>query len=951
MLFPSRLVQRFFPIVLVIMLLFFSAVYVYSVPFIKNKVYEIELNSNRLVLDNVYALADRMYLDTLHYREQTLDSHKRQLKVIVSMAEAYLQQVFTQVQAKQISEADARKMAFDMLRHFKSEDGNYLWISNYNYQFLSHPDDRFHQKYGSERTNSDGVIVLPEIVEFAVENGEGFYQYRWNRLSENQALDKLSYVKNYPQWGFVMGSGVYLEDVDAEVERKKAQALDELRESFKALRVAKTGYLFVFDANRNMLIHPNANIDGKTFHDLINPVSKRLIAQDLIDIADTGKELYYKWDKPEEPGNYVYEKLSLVRHVKGFDWYIGSSVYVDELRSSSEQLSERILVMAVIALVVAVAMAFLFIYWVTNPIKKLADAALRVKGGELTVTAGFQRDDEIGILAQTFDDMVERVRDNITRLDEKVQSRTRALELSNQQLIESAALREEAQQALVLNEERQRLILDLLPAQVAYVDTELRIEFVNRHYAESIGCAKQNLPGLFLDQVNPDRYATIKNQLDEALRGETCVKDYVKEREGEEIILKRLFTPCRNLQGDVVGVLLLAFDISAEKKAEKTLYEAQRMSSVGQLAGGLAHDFNNLLSIILGNLVAATDQDDIGEELQRYIKPSIRAAKRGADITHRLLAFSRRQPLAPMACDLNALLQDAISLLSSSLPSEIKIQYTPSELSALPFIDPGRLEDAIVNLVLNAREAMMPEGGLVTISVAELQITSPTYMDEAVIAGDYIEISIEDTGCGFSEESMRMAFEPFYTTSRGGSGSGLGLSMVYGFVKQSNGYIQIQSKVNEGAKISLLLPAIPIDTLTTSGKRDPNYTVETEGKLVLLVEDDEDLRQVVRAQLMSLGYNVIESGEPEEALELMAVLEHLDLLLSDIRLNSEINGFDLADRFIELYPNGKVLLMSGYAYEENQRRKGADRFEILSKPFSIKDLKEQLIKNISLQGA
>ena len=944
MLFPSRLVQRFFPIVLAIMLLFFTAVYLFSVPFIKNKVYEIELNSNRLVLDNVYALADRMYLDTLHYREQTLEAHKKQLKVIVSMAEAYLDQVFTQVAANQISEAEARKMAFDMLRHFKSEDGNYLWISSYDYQFLSHPDDRFHQKDGSERPNGDGTIVLPEIVEYAVKHGEGFYQYRWNRLSENQALDKLSYVKNYPKWGFVMGSGVYLEDVDAEVERKKAQALDELRESFKALRVAKTGYLFVFDANRNMLIHPNSNIDGKTFHDLINPVSKRLIAQDLIDIADTGRELYYKWDKPEEPGNYIYEKLSLVRHVKGFDWYIGSSVYVDELKSSSEQLSERILLMALIALIVAVAMAFYFIYWVTNPIKKLADAALRVKGGELTVTAGFRRDDEIGILAQTFDDMVERVRDNIIELDEKVKSRTHALERSNQQLIESAALREEAQQALMLNEERQRLILDLLPAQVAYVDTQLRIEFVNRYYAESIGCSKQNLSGLYLNEVNRERYDIIKAQLDEALQGKICVKDYVKYRDGDEIILKRLFTPCRNLQGEVVGVLLVAFDISAEKKAEKTLYEAQRMSSVGQLAGGLAHDFNNLLSIILGNLISVSEQEELPEELQRYIKPSIRAAKRGADITHRLLAFSRRQPLAPMACDLNALLHDAITLLSSSLPNEVSIDFEPVELNALPFVDPGRLEDAIVNLVLNAREAMMPEGGTVRLQVKQLTIMKPTYMDEEVAAGDYIEISVSDTGCGFSEESMRLAFEPFYTTSRGGSGSGLGLSMVYGFVKQSNGYIAINSKEHEGATISILLPAIAIDSLSQQCAKSADFIPDTEGQLVLLVEDDEDLRQVVRAQLMSLGYNVIESGEPEEALELLGVLDKLDLLVSDIRLNSDTNGFDLADRFADLFPNGKVLLMSGYAYEEKQGRGTDKTYEILSKPFSIKDLKEQLIR-------
>jgi two-component system cell cycle sensor histidine kinase/response regulator CckA len=944
MLFPSRLVQRFFPIVLIFMLVIFGAVYVYSVPFIKEKVYEIERNSSRIALDNVFTMADRMYADTENYQSQTLDANKERLKIVVSMAESYIAQVFQQVNDGRLSREAARASVFEMLRHFKSRAGDYIWVAGYDGRFLSHPDERFHGKDVSTLKNSDGEVVLPEIIKVATLQGEGFYQYKWNRLSENTQLDKLSYVKDYPKWGFVMGSGVYLEDVAAELEIKRKKALEELRDSFKQLRVAKTGYLFIFDATTNMLIHPNPNIDGTNIQNLLNPVTHKSIANDLINVADTGKELYYKWDKPEDPGNYIYEKLSLVRHVKGFDWYICSSVYVDELKSSSEQLSDRILTIALVSLLVAIAMAFVFIYWVTNPIKQLADAALRVSKGELTATVGFRRDDELGILAKTFDEMVERVRDNIQNLDLKVKSRTVALEKSNQQLMETVRSREEAQQALTQIEERQRIILDLLPAQVAYLDSQLTFQFVNQRYADFLNKSKGEITGKALEALSQKQYQALLEQLMQALVGIESNREYSYGSEGRESITKRFLTPCRNEAGDVVGVLLVALDITSEKEVEKKLLEAQRMSAVGHLAGGLAHDFNNLLSIILGNLVSASEHYQHDAELQQYIKPSIRAAKRGANITSRLLAFSRRQPLAPLPCDIHLLLQETIELLRGSLPSNIELVFDSTATKGLPFVDPGRLEDALVNLVLNAKEAM-PQGGLIQFALADLSVEDAIHkenmmFDEPVIAGDYMQISVSDNGQGFTDEAMLMAFEPFFTTSTGGVGTGLGLSMVYGFVKQSNGYIKISSEPAKGAEITLLLPAIFAETLSETTQIRAYESPAWKGKLILLVDDDDDVRQVVREMLIKMGFSVIESSTAEEARELINVLDNIYALLSDIRLNGETNGFDLADNFKQVHPQSRVLLMTGYAFNENSGREGKNHYAIIQKPFDIKKLKD-----------
>ncbi len=944
MLFPSRLVQRFFPIVLLFMLMIFGAVYIYSVPFIKDKVYEIERNSSRIALDNVFTMADRMYADTESYQQQVLESHKQRLKIVVSMAESYIDQVYQQVKKGEIDLAAARANVFEMLRHFQSIDGDYIWVASYDYRFLSHPDERFHGKDVSSLKTDDGVVVVPEIIDVAKSQGEGFYQYKWNRLAENKQLDKLSYVKNFPEWGFVMGSGIYLEDVAAELEVKRNQALDDLRESFKQLRVAKTGYLFIFDARTNMLIHPNPNIDGTNIESLLNPVTQKSIADDLINVADTGKELYYKWDKPEDPGNYIYEKLSLVRHVKGFDWYICSTVYVDELKSSSEQLSDRILSIALISLLVAIAMAFFFIYWVTNPIKQLADTALRVSRGELTATAGFRRDDELGILAKTFDEMVKRVRNNIQDLDLKVESRTLALEQSNQQLMDTVMSREKAQYALTLIEERQRIILDLLPAEVAYFDTRLQFQFVNQRYADALQRSKEEITGQSLAVLSQNQYQAMQAQLTEALNGVESAREYSNWSRDHQVITKRLITPCYDDAGNVVGVLLVALDITSEKEVEKKLLEAQRMSAVGHLAGGLAHDFNNLLSIILGNLVSAAEHYQMDAELQRYLKPSIRAAKRGANITNRLLAFSRRQPLAPMPCDINLLLQETIELLQGSLPSNIELIFDKNKTHGLPFVDPGRLEDALVNLALNAKQAM-PRGGEIRFSVTELNVeTQSLFLDEEVAAGHYMQIKVADTGQGFTEDAMQMAFEPFFTTrsdvAGSGAGAGLGLSMVYGFVKQSNGYIKVTSSPGQGAEITLLLPAVEVELVAGPVDSQEYEHQERKGKLVLLVEDDDDVRQVVRELLRKMGFNVIESSTAEEAEALIAVLDDVYALVSDIRLNGETNGYDLADIFKFTHPMSRVVLMTGYAFDENSGREGKHHYNVLQKPFDIKQLQK-----------
>ncbi|MEZ5451340.1 MAG: cache domain-containing protein [Thiothrix sp.] len=799
----SRLSRRFFIAILGLTLITFFITYVYSVPLIKQKVFEIERNSSRLALNNVFEIANRMYTSVEDYQAQALETHHQQLKVAVSITESYLNTRFREAQQQGIPLSQVRQQAFDVIRDFTYGNKDYIWIADYKGVLLSHPDPRFHGKDPAGIRDKAGNPILPNIVKQAIAEGEGFYQYKWNRLEQAEPLDKVSYVKNYPQWGFVIGAGVYLDDLSKEVKLRRENALRELREALAEIKVAKTGYLFVFDSHSRILVHPNPNIDGLRIPDLKNPLSQNPITDDLKAVADTGKELHYKWDKPTDPGNYVYEKLSLVRYLPGFDWYICSSVYLDELRSSSETLSERLLILAVLSIMGVTVLAYIFARRVTRSLEQLASTALKVSQGDLTAKSGIHDKDEIGLLAKSFDGMVERLKNNIDTLDTQVKQRT-------EELLETNA-------------------------------------------------------------------------------------------------------------------------------------RAQRMNAVGQLAGGLAHDFNNLLSVILGNLLLARDRYQQTAGLDDFLTPAIRASRRSADITQRLLAFSRRQPLQPVDVNVGQLMSETIALLRSSLPAQIALVYQ-NDSSPLPaHVDPSHLESALVNLALNARDAM-PGGGALHFHTCQQHITAADGYDEPVTPGHYVEIGVCDQGTGFSEEALKLAFEPFFSTKSGTTNSGLGLSMVYGFVKQSNGYIRVSNQPDGGACITLLLPASHNPSPPQQHPlRDISHAQAIlGGKLFLLVEDNADVRKVIRTQLMQLGLRVAEAPDADEALQLINTLPDLDGMVTDIMLSGSLDGRQLATRLHATKPQSVILLISGHYREAGLAEPHAIRFPLLHKPFDLHSLGQAL---------
>jgi CheY-like chemotaxis protein len=367
------------------------------------------------------------------------------------------------------------------------------------------------------------------------------------------------------------------------------------------------------------------------------------------------------------------------------------------------------------------------------------------------------------------------------------------------------------------------------------------------------------------------------------------------------------------------------------------------METVGQLSGGIAHDFNNLLTVIIGNAELLKEKMKARPDLSPFCESIIGAGDRGAELTRRLLAFSRRQTLKPAVVDCKILVNGMQVLLRRALREDIEIRTSFEPVLRAAFADPGQLESAILNLALNAQDAM-PAGGRLTIATGAASLDE-RYQDThpEVIAGDYVMISVTDDGEGMSEEIRERVFEPFFTTKDVGKGSGLGLSMVYGFIKQSNGHVTIYSEPGLGTTVRLYLPESKESGSRPAEERTQEAEVPSGSGTILVVEDDLFVRGYAVGILEGLGYRVLTAVDGRDALAKLNQGIRVDLLFSDVVMPGGINGWDLAAQARQQRPGLKVLLTSGYSLETLASRcNHGSELVVLDKPYRKADLARRL---------
>jgi len=509
-------------------------------------------------------------------------------------------------------------------------------------------------------------------------------------------------------------------------------------------------------------------------------------------------------------------------------------------------------------------------------------------------------------------------------LERQVQLRTEALKRSERQLAQ--------------------LVNGIADCAIFMLDPSGRVATWNMGAERIKGYKAEEIIGHHFSQfyTPEDRAAGLpQRSLDSiAVNGKFEGEGWRVRKDGSRFWASVLIDPIYGPDRLIAGYAKITRDMTERRMMQDQLNQAQKMEAIGQLTGGVAHDFNNLLTVILGNLDTILRRAPSGDEkLQRAIEHATQGAERAAALTHQLLAFARRQPLSPKPTVINQLVTTFLELIRRTLPENISVQSRLSGGAGYVSVDPNQMESALLNLAVNARDAM---GGKGTLSIDTELIDVDA--NEAQRLGDlnpgpHAVISVTDTGAGMSPEVVARAFDPFFTTKPQGQGTGLGLSQVFGFVKQSGGSVKLQSEVGRGTTVKIYLPRIEKATLAEKqgdGEKDLRGHQET----VLVVEDEDAVRSYSIDCLQELGFHVLSAEDGHAALDIIAAHSEIRLLFTDVGL-PRMNGRELADEARKLRPDLPVLFTTGYAQDEMFRQgRLASKTALLTKPFSRKRLAE-----------
>ena len=515
---------------------------------------------------------------------------------------------------------------------------------------------------------------------------------------------------------------------------------------------------------------------------------------------------------------------------------------------------------------------------------------------------------------------------------------TERLEIEEELRRSNARLRA-AEEAL----QQQAALLDKAHEGMIVRDLDHRIQFWNKGAERIFGWTREEAIGRFKQDLlyhDPAIFHAANQRVFELGEWNGVVEQTRKD--GARVKVQANWTLIRDVDGKPTSVFCIVSDVTDRLSLEAQLKQAQKLEAIGQLTGGVAHDFNNLLTVVLGNCEVLVERLADQPKLRRLAQMTLSIAERGSELTHRLLAFARRQPLEPKSVDVNELLTGMEVLLKRTLSEEIEVAFMHGELLWPAVIDPSQLEAAVLNLCINARDAM-PEGGRLIIETENTQLDE-TYASEnaEVHAGDYVLVAVSDTGAGIAPENLARVFDPFFTTKEIGKGTGLGLSMVYGFVKQSQGHVKVYSELGVGTTVKIYLPRA--NSAPASAERHEAVLADLRGsERILLVEDDDLVRIHAESVLVSLGYQVVAAASGPAALSILQADLNFDLLFTDVVMPGGMTGRMLADEAVRLKRGLRVLYTSGYT--QNSVVHGGRLDEgvvLLSKPYSRLELAQKI---------
>ena len=875
------------------------------------------------MLNAITRTVENTHLNIRFYRQEALARKKEELRDNVDIAVSVIKNLYQQEQNGAFTSQQAMNLAAQAVKSMRwAEDVGYFWINDttlpvpkmimhptlpeLNGQVLNNPE--FYCARGKNEN------LFSAATDISLKEGEGYIDYLWPKPTPGGLLSskqpKLSYVRLFKPWKWVVGSGVYIDDIEGEVNRRIEASIEELQTSFQKLRIGESSYMFIFNDENEILIHPKLKRGDGQGARAINPDTGNNIFDEIKQLAhEGGNSMEYHWSKPSSDPLKLYDKKLYVSFFEPLGWYICVSYYHDEINEPVNQLSRIMASLSALSIAIAILLSFVLGKILANPLKKLTKAAELIKqsgidSADIPISGSIETRELGKILSQA----ITTIADNEKSLRESEKKYREVVENSNDAI---------------------------------FIVQDNKIAFANNRLFKLTGFSKKELKQMELSQfITPEHeelFDKASFTFPEHLRSSPSHNSIrLTAKDGTEHIALLSTVPV-SWEGKPAS-LVCARDITEQKKLETALLQAQKMEAIGTLAGGIAHDFNNLLMGIQGRASLMSVDPAASQKTIEHCREIETYVQSASNLTKQLLGITRGGKYDPRPIDINKIVNNT-AVMYGRTQKELNIA---SELHPSPLVvdaDRHQIEQVLLNIYVNAAQAM-PGGGELHLQTTDSPLDDQTATAHRISAGRYVQISITDTGTGMDQETLQKIFDPFFTTKEIGRGTGLGLASAFGIVKNHGGTITCYSELGKGSTFNIYLPL-------SSSQPEQEYSVEEHvipgSENLLLVDDEQVILDVGRQMLEKLGYTIQTACGGFEALEIINQTGiELDLVIIDMIMPG-MDGETLLYKIRELLPEIPVLLASGYALNRQARaiiEGGCNGF--LQKPFNLSTISHKI---------